>query len=63
MLANMIISTIPLWFKGVTKELTQSSTYKSELEQYIISNNPQSTYDVERLTTEFDRKTTRKVWW
>lgn len=63
MLAYMIKSTIPLWFKGITEELKQSSTYKSELERYIIVNNPQSTYDVERLTRDFDRKTTKRLWW
>ena len=63
MLANMILSTLPIWFKGITKELKQSSTYKSDLEQYIIANNPQSTYDVEKLTEEFDRRLVNKGWW
>lgn len=35
---------------------SQKTTYGSELERYIVARNPQSTYDVERLTQEFDKK-------
>jgi len=31
-------------------------TYGSKLEEYIVSHNPKDTYDVERLTREFDEK-------
>jgi hypothetical protein len=31
-------------------------TYGSKLEEYIVSNNPKDTADVERLTREFDKK-------
>jgi hypothetical protein len=63
MLINSMLSTLPLWFKGITKEIKKTSSYRSELEQYIIANNPQTTYDVERLTREYDRKLVSKVWW
>ena len=32
-------------------------TYGSQLEEYIISQNPRDIADVERLTNEYDRKT------
>jgi len=33
---------------------SKSPTYGSRLEEYIISNNPKDTADVERLTREYD---------
>lgn len=33
---------------------TESTTYGSQLEQYIVSHNPNDTADVERLTREYD---------
>jgi hypothetical protein len=32
-------------------------TYGSQLEEYIVSQNPRDIADVERLTVEYDRKT------
>jgi hypothetical protein len=32
-------------------------TYGSQLEEYIVSQNPRDIADVERLTNEYDRKT------
>ena len=32
-------------------------SYGSKLEEYIVSKNPQDIADVERLATEYDRKT------
>lgn len=58
---NMIIALLPASFKKV-EEMKISSSYKSELEQYIISKNPQSTYDVDYWTNEFDKKQSRKHW-
>jgi hypothetical protein len=34
---------------------SKSPTYGSRLEEYIISNNPKDTADVERLTREYDK--------
>lgn len=58
MLINSMLSTLPLWFKKIVKQ----ETYQSELEKYIVAHNPQSTYDVEKLTQEFDRRKTRGLW-
>lgn len=33
---------------------SKQQTYGSMLEKYIISNNPKNTYDVDRLTREFE---------
>lgn len=34
----------------------KSQTYGSKLEEYIVSRNPKDTYDVEKLTREFDER-------
>lgn len=41
---------------AIINSLFRQRTYQNELEQYIISKNPQTTYDVEMLTREYDRK-------
>lgn len=33
---------------------SESQTYGSKLEEYIVNNNPKDTGDVERLTREYD---------
>lgn len=35
------------------------ATYGSELEQYIVSRNPQDSCDVDRLAREFDQRAAR----
>jgi len=35
----------------------RQTTYGSDLEKYIVSQNPRDIADVERLTNEYDRKT------
>jgi hypothetical protein len=39
---------------------TESQTYGSQLEQYIVSNNPKDTGDVERLTREYDLSASKR---
>lgn len=36
--------------------MATESTYGSDLENYIVSHNPQDTGDVERLAQEYNRK-------
>lgn len=36
------------------------TTYGSDLEQYIVSHNPNDTSDVERLTREYDLASTKR---
>ena len=58
MLILSVISSIQKMFKRVE----QSGTYGSELEAYIVSKNPQSTYDVEYWTNQFDKKQNERGW-
>lgn len=44
------------------KNTRQPYTYGTELEQFIVSKNPQSTYDVEYWTNQYDKKQTEKGW-
>lgn len=39
--------------------MASEKTYGSDLEEYIVSKNPQDIADVERLASEYDRKTKR----
>ncbi len=43
-------------FIGALMSLLNTSTYGSDLEKYIASRNPQSTYDVEKYTLEYQNK-------
>lgn len=40
--------------------LLSEQTYGSALEEYIVSNNPHDTADVERLAREYDQKAQRR---
>ena len=51
MLLQSMLTYIPKLFNQ-----TYKNPYGSELERYIVSHNPQSIYDVEKLTQEFDKK-------
>jgi hypothetical protein len=39
---------------------SESKTYGTELENYIVSNNPKDTGDVERLTREYDLASSKR---
>jgi hypothetical protein len=39
---------------------SESNTYGSRLEEYIVSKNPQDTADVERLAREYDLAVNRR---
>jgi hypothetical protein len=41
-------------FTSKIKSWLTKPTYSSELESYILSHQPQSIYDVEQLTRQFD---------
>ena len=58
MLTMSIIAYIQKMFERAEKP----TTYGSELESYIVSKNPQSTYDVEYWTNQFDKKQSEKGW-
>ena len=58
----MLIVQIINYIRQIFKQLDTSSTYGNELEQYIVSKNPQSTYDVEYWTNQFDKKQNERGW-
>ena len=43
-----------IWFGGITQR-----TYKSVLEEYIVSHYPKDAGDVDRLTREYEQRTKR----
>ncbi len=58
MTALPIIAYIQKMFAQITTPIN----YGSELENYISSKNPQSTYDVEYWTNQYDKKQNEKGW-
>lgn len=52
----MFIQSLLGWVKSLAQEFSKPQTYGSALEAYIVSNNPQSEGDVDRLMREFDCK-------
>ena len=57
-MSSSIIARIQKMFERIKEPVN----YGTELETYIVSKNPQSTYDVEYWTTQFDKKQTQKGW-
>lgn len=56
---SVILSFVVLVVLGVVLPAAfgeKANTYGSKLEEYIVSRNPKDTYDVEKLTREFDEK-------
>lgn len=52
----MFIQPLVGWVKSLAEQVQKPQTYGSALEAYIVSNNPQSAGDVDRLTREFDQR-------
>jgi hypothetical protein len=50
------------WVKTLAESYQKPQTYGSELEAYIVSKNPQNTYDVEMLAREFENKQRSEGW-
>lgn len=55
----MFIQPIVGWVKSLAEQFAKPQSYGTALEAYIVSHNPQSTADVDRLSREFD---THKEW-
>jgi len=51
-----MLTTIKVWVKSLAEQFSRPQTYGSALEQYIVSNAPQSEGDVDRLAREFEYK-------
>lgn len=58
---GVLISIMVLAVVGLIPTLFIKDTYGSKLEEYITSHNPTSTYDVEKLTNEFNEKQNRGI--
>lgn len=55
-----MLNTIIAYFARVCNRT--SKTYGSDLERYIVSKQPQTIYDVEYWTNQFDKRYTQKGW-
>ncbi len=42
---------------------SESNTYGSKLEEYIVSKNPQDTADIERLTRDYEIASSKRYLW
>lgn len=51
----MFIAAIAGWIKSLAQEFSKPQTYGSALEQYIVSRDPQSPADVDRLMRDFEQ--------
>ena len=52
-----MLKKIENFSKKVFQTLFEQSSYKSDLESYIVSRNPQCPGDIERLTMEYGHRT------
>ena len=57
-----MLQSIKNWAKNLENSFSKPQTYGSALEHYIVSNNPQSEGDVDRLAREFEQKQTNFIW-
>jgi hypothetical protein len=58
-----MLNTIKDWAKNLANQFSKPQTYGSGLEYYIVSNNPQSESDVDRLTREYQSKNNQGYIW
>jgi len=58
-----MLQLIKTWAKSLSESFSKPQTYGSQLEYYIISNNPQSEGDVDRLTREFHARNSDTYVW
>lgn len=52
----MFIQPIVGWVKSLAQDFSKPQTYGSELEAFIIANEPKDAGDVDRLSREFDSR-------
>ena len=57
-----MLNQLSAYIHKMLDQIDRPQTYGSELEAYIVSKNPQSTYDVEYWTAQFDKRQTEKGW-
>lgn len=52
----MFIQPLVGWVKSLAQDFGKPQTYGSELEAYIVANEPKDAADVDRLSREFDKR-------
>ena len=57
-----MLNQLAEYFQKMFQSSAEPKTYSSELEAYIVKNAPQNTYDVDRLTRQFDLQQSGKGW-
>lgn len=50
-----MLNQLAAYFNQMVTGFEKSTSYGSDLEKYIISKNPQNTYEVEYWTNQFDK--------
>ena len=58
-----MLKTIKTWATSLANSFSKPQTYGSGLEYYIVSNNPQSEGDVDRLTREYQQNSQSGYIW
>ena len=58
-----MLTTIKTWVKNLANSFSKPQTYGSGLEYYIVSNNPQSEGDIDRLTREYHTRSQEGYIW
>lgn len=56
----MLFTPLITYIKELVQRVEEPQTYGSALEAYIVSKNPQSTYDVEYWTRQFDERVSNR---
>jgi len=51
-----MLNQLAEYFQKMLQSFEKPQTYGSALEEYIVSNNPQDSHDVDRLAREFEQK-------
>lgn len=57
---GIFLSIIAVAIIGVLGYFSKPATYGSDLEKYIVNRNPQNAGDVERLTFEYNQRTSNE---
>jgi hypothetical protein len=56
-----MLNDLAEYFQKMIQKFEKPTTYGSELEYYIVSNNPQDSCDVDRLAREFEERNLKRT--
>jgi hypothetical protein len=57
-----MLNTMIEYIQKIYDDISKPVTYGTELEAYIVSKNPQNTYDVEAFARDFESKNKTQGW-